>query len=148
MPALLQKEFTLSNGRADALETVVALLRKHKNKEYFAYERGDFWHIGIGSFATLVVDSKGETAKTYLKDVEQQSDHITKSLSAVAREFVEQHAYHPGKMYGFVGFNYAAHVRGLKFKAGEWPLLTIMVPATQVTILQNCRYVILVLIFR
>ncbi len=32
------------------------------------------------------------------------------------------------RVYGQVGFNFAAHARGIAFNAGEWPLLTLTVP--------------------
>ena len=41
----------------DALEKVVSILRKHKHEDYYTYERGGIWYIGIGCQVHIIIAS-------------------------------------------------------------------------------------------
>lgn len=118
----------------DRLETTVSLLNKYKRLEYFAYERKNVWHVGLGSRTSLRVDPKGETALIYGQGKERHC-LIPGSLTDFAKNFVaEQSQQHEGKMFGQVGFNYGAHVRRQPYTPGRWPMLTIMVSELEITL--------------
>ncbi|KAH6712661.1 ADC synthase [Leptodontidium sp. MPI-SDFR-AT-0119] len=59
---------------------------------------------------------------------------VTGTLSDIARRFIEENEGRLVKIHGYVGFNYAAHIRGQSCTHGEWPLLCLMVPRTEVII--------------
>jgi salicylate synthetase len=110
---------------ADRLGETVSLLNKYKRLDYFGYERKDIWYIGLGSLASLRVDPKGEKALIYVQGKERNCT-IPGSLTDFARDFVtEQSEHHEGKIFGQVGFNYGAHVRGQKYTPGRWPILSM-----------------------
>ncbi len=50
------------------------------------------------------------------------------SIADCARRFMAHPQVKGRRVYGQVGFNFAAHARGIAFNAGEWPLLTLTVP--------------------
>lgn len=50
------------------------------------------------------------------------------SIVDCARRFMAHPQVQGRRVYGQVGFNFAAHARGIAFDAGEWPLLTLTVP--------------------
>lgn len=126
----------VSPSHRNLLETAVALLTNYKSDDYFAYERGETWHIGIGSHASLLVDSVGKSALEYTEG-EQVSYPVQESLATIARKFIARHSNNGGKTFGYVGFNYAAHIRGQEYNPGEWPLLALIVPITEVTLHQD-----------
>ncbi len=66
-----QKIIVILPGRGDSLETVVKLLAKHKNRPYFAYEREDVWHLGLGSSAVSTASSSRSFAA--LQELKVQS---------------------------------------------------------------------------
>jgi salicylate synthetase len=105
----------------DHLEAVVSLLTKYNNRDYFAYERGDVWHVGLGSYASLRINPSGEVALIKRQDKEEVIP-ITGSLDDVARNFASEFEQNV-KMFGHVGFNYGAHVRGQSYLPGRWDLL-------------------------
>lgn len=118
----------------DRLETTVNLLTKYNNQDHFAYERGDTWHLGLDSHASLSVDPKGETAFID-RHGKKEVFRVNGSWTDVIRNFVSEHSeQHDGKMFGQVGFNYGAHVRGQFYTPGKWPILNIMVPITEITL--------------
>ncbi|PYH49750.1 putative salicylate synthetase [Aspergillus saccharolyticus JOP 1030-1] len=122
---------TLTPGKFDALERVAGLLRARMSDNYFAYERGGEWHLGLGCHSSLVVDSKGEHATTII-DTQEESHTINEPLADVARDFVSKYTNDARKVFGYVGFNYAAHARGIPYRAGRWPLLSLMVPRIEI----------------
>ncbi|PYI36858.1 ADC synthase [Aspergillus indologenus CBS 114.80] len=123
---------TLTPGTPDILERVVEVLRAHKSDDYYAYEREGKWYLGIGSHSSLIVDAKGETA-TVSAGPHRETHPITSPLADVARGFVSKHANDARKVFGYVGFNYAAHARGIPFTAGRWPLVSLMVPRIEIS---------------
>ena len=109
----------------DGLETTVILLKKYKSLDHFAYERKDVWHIGLGSRSSLRADPKGETAWISGQGKERNC-LIPGSLTDFVKNFVtEQSQQHEGRLFGQVGFNYGAHVRGQPYTPGRWPILSI-----------------------
>lgn len=137
--AQLHTTFSLTLDHVDALETVFTLLRHHSHKhdDYYAYERGEFWHMGLGSQATLLIDSQGQTAAICADGKREIRLVNGRSLADIAREFISQYSKPSGKIYGQAGFNYAAHIRGQVYNPGQWPLLSLMVPRSEVTIHRN-----------
>jgi salicylate synthetase len=91
------------------------------------------WHIGIGNHGSLSIDSTGTSATTWRVGQREELPIAGGSFSEVASCFVAEYSHHNGKMFGWVGFNYGAHIRGLSYSPGKWPLLNIMVPITEVT---------------
>ncbi|KAJ5876305.1 uncharacterized protein N7529_001889 [Penicillium soppii] len=122
-------------SQAHALETVVSVLARHKTDDYYAYERGENWFIGIGNQASLIFDSKGETV-TIDKESSQTSRPLDgSSITDVAREFVSDNSKSGCRIFGQAGFNYAAHVRGQQFTPGNWPLLALLVPRIELLLI-------------
>lgn len=118
---------------SNSLELVVALLSSYKNNDYFAYERGEVWHLGIGSCASLMVDAKGNDAVWEIKG-QRESRPLHGPITEVARKFVSEYSDLGGRIFGQVGFNYASHIRGQPYTPGKWPLLTLIVPQLEVTL--------------
>ncbi|KAE8450972.1 hypothetical protein EG329_005412 [Mollisiaceae sp. DMI_Dod_QoI] len=117
----------------DSLQTVASLLAKYQSGDYFAYEREGVWHIGLSNHASLRVDPQGKTA-TIDDSGNQDVFSITGPLSELARKFTSEHLQPDGKMFGQAGFNYGAHVRGQTYSPGRWPILSLMIPITEVTL--------------
>jgi salicylate synthetase len=109
----------------DGLETTVVLLKKYKSLDHYAYERKDVWHIGLGSRCSLRVDPTGKKA-CISGHGKERNCHIPGFLTDFVRNFVkEQSEQYEGRMFGQVGFNYGAHVRGQSYTPGRWPILSI-----------------------
>ncbi|KJZ77587.1 hypothetical protein HIM_02764 [Hirsutella minnesotensis 3608] len=121
------------DASTEPLGVVVALLSAHLHKDYYAYEIHDTWYIGLGNYATLIVDPDGKAATKIEQGGTPEKVPITTSLNAVARAFVSENAVH-GKIFGQVGFNYSAHVAGQSYNPGKWPMLSLMVPRVQVAV--------------
>ena len=58
----LRKTITFAPERVDSLQAVAVLLKKYPNDTYYAYERGDFWYVGLGANATLTIDPTGKVS--------------------------------------------------------------------------------------
>ncbi|KAE8385483.1 ADC synthase [Aspergillus alliaceus] len=127
---------TLTPGKADILETVCIVLEKHKDGDYYAYEREDNWHIGIGCHSSLLVDSEGKTV-TVCDGSIQKVFQVHGAIEDFARTFASEHTKYGRKIFGQVGFNYAAHIRGIPYNAGKWPLLSMIVPHTEISFHQE-----------
>ncbi|KAK8915734.1 Salicylate synthase [Metarhizium anisopliae] len=131
------RKVVLSRTRSeDDLAIVARLLDASKDSDYFAYERENKWHLGIGSRASLFVDSTGTSVTTMTN--ESISEPVTESIATMARHFVAKYSSNGGRVFGQAGFNYAAFTRGLAFTPGKWPLLSLMVPSVEVTISTDC----------
>jgi hypothetical protein len=121
----------------DSLETTVILLTKFKNSDHSGYERKGVWHIGIGSRSSLRVDPKGETA-VITGQGKSRNVVIPGSLTDFTRDYVTQQSQqYDGKIFGQVGFNYGAHVRGQSYTPGRWPILSI---SKQPTLVLNSQF--------
>lgn len=120
-------------SRGDALERVAAVLAKYRQDDYYAYEREGDWFVGLGNHSTLLIDSKGETITIAMGSKQISRSIAGSSISALAREFVDENLKIGGKIFGQAGFNYAAHIRRQEFKPGQWPLLSLLVPSIDLT---------------
>ncbi|KAM0330205.1 hypothetical protein ACHAQA_004379 [Verticillium albo-atrum] len=127
-----QESFTYPSDSGKPLERAASLISTLGTRDYYTYERQGQWHIGIGSRATLTVDPSGQNASTTTSKGTKTLP-ITSSLADAARNFVRDYS-EGGRVFGFVGFNYAAHTRDLAFHAGRWPLLSLMVPEVEIAI--------------
>ncbi|KAE8152565.1 ADC synthase [Aspergillus avenaceus] len=127
---------TLTPGSTQGVESVVAILAKRKGDDYYVYERKGHWHLGIGVHSSLLIDPKGETATVVTESKEQQYP-INKPLVSIVHEFVSVNVKQGSRIHGQAGFNYAAHIRGLEYSPGHWPLLSMMVPRIEITIHQE-----------
>ena len=123
----------VSPSRSDRLETVVSLLTKHQEKDYFAYELENVWHVGLGSHASLRVDATGKTA-VIDRLGHQELIAVPGSLTELARQFSSKYSPINGKTFGYVGFNFGAHIRGQQYKSGLWSTMSLLVPITEVTL--------------
>ncbi|KAF4458952.1 ADC synthase [Fusarium albosuccineum] len=128
--------FTLLPSQSGLLEIAVKLLNDHRHGDYYAYERGELWHVGLGSRSSLLVNPSGTNA-TINDQATKKTFEITGSVADVAREFLGKHSVPNGKIFGYVGFNYAAHSQGQTFKPGNWPLLSLLVPRIEITLAQD-----------
>ncbi|KAL9948841.1 hypothetical protein D7B24_006556 [Verticillium nonalfalfae] len=127
-----QQSFTFSPGTGTPIDRVASLLSTLGAEPYYAYERQGHWHVGIGSLASLAIGSDGQHATISTLDG-SESLAIESSLADVARNFLRTHPA-AGKVFGFAGFNYAPHIKGLMYHAGRWPLLTLMIPQVELNI--------------
>lgn len=123
-------------SRGDALERVVALIARHRQDDYFAYEREEDWFIGLGNQKTLLIDSKGETVTVITGSKGKEISRLVTgcAVSDITREFVVENLKSGSKIFGQAGFNYAAHIRGQNFIPGQWPILSMLVPCIEVTL--------------
>ncbi|KAG9250125.1 salicylate synthetase [Emericellopsis atlantica] len=116
-----------------SVELVVDLVLAKSDLDYYVYERNQSWHIGLGVQSSLVVGSTGKLATFQQDDVVRQVP-ISSTLEQMAREFVADNAHAGFKVFGYVGYNYASHVRGTSYSPGRWPLLHLVVPRYQITV--------------
>ncbi|KAG8425775.1 hypothetical protein J3459_009696 [Metarhizium acridum] len=131
------RKVVLSRTRSeDDLAIVTRVLNASKGSDYFAYERENKWHLGIGSRASLFVDATGTSVTTITN--ESISNPVIESIATIARDFVARYSSNASRVFGQVGFNYAAFTRGLAFTPGNWPLLSLMVPSVEVTVSTDC----------
>ncbi|KAM4057423.1 chorismate binding enzyme [Hirsutella rhossiliensis] len=120
-------------GSADPLEATVALLNSYRDDDYYAYEHGDTWYIGLRSHASLVVDPDGRAVTRFDQHGGQQTYPANEPLGDIARAFAAEHSTR-GKMFGQVGFNYSAHISGQAYIPGRWPMLSLMTPCIHAAI--------------
>ncbi|GFN19190.1 hypothetical protein AtubIFM54640_007132 [Aspergillus tubingensis] len=125
---------TLSSPSSNLLKPVISVLERHSGSEYYVYERKDCWHIGLGFHRSLIIDSSGENITTSVAGEPSHHFPVKQPLPDIAREFLHEYWNHTTKVYGHVGFNYAAHIRGLNYTPGQWPLLALMIPRMEVLI--------------
>ncbi|KAJ5247890.1 hypothetical protein N7468_002873 [Penicillium chermesinum] len=59
------------------------------------------------------------------------------SITDVMREFVSEGTKAGYKIFGLVGFNFAAKIRGQHFTPGSWPLIALLVPRIEITLHQQ-----------
>ncbi|EKQ7192370.1 salicylate synthase [Klebsiella oxytoca] len=108
------------------LPTICGVLRQFADEECYVYERQPCWYIGKGCLARLIINADGTRATFINADGEQQ--WAVDSITDCARRFMAHPQVKGRRVYGQVGFNFAAHTRGIAYHAGEWPLLTLTVP--------------------
>ncbi|SUX85441.1 salicylate synthase Irp9 [Citrobacter koseri] len=108
------------------LPTISGVLRQFAEEECYVYERQPCWYLGKGCQARLHINADG-TQATFIDDAGEQKWAVD-SIADCARRFMAHPQVKGRRVYGQVGFNFAAHARGIAFDAGEWPLLTLTVP--------------------
>lgn len=108
------------------LPTISGVLRQFGDEECYVYERQPCWYLGKGCLARLHINADG-TQATFIDDAGEQKWAVD-SIVDCARRFMAHPQVQGRRVYGQVGFNFAAHARGIAFDAGEWPLLTLTVP--------------------
>ncbi|KAL3471099.1 ADC synthase [Aspergillus californicus] len=130
-----EQQITLP-GAESPLETAVALVDHYSKDNYYVYERGDRWYLGLGAHASLVIDPNGQIATNIDKKGRKESTVLTDLPTRQARQFVSEYSSH-GKIFGQVGFNYSARCSNQAYEPSQWPILSLMVPRVQVTIDQT-----------
>ncbi|KAF4945086.1 hypothetical protein FGADI_12200 [Fusarium gaditjirri] len=130
---IVTETIPLSQDVAKGVELVFNILASYKDHEYYVYEQNHCWYIGLGCQSSLVIDSAGTSASIF-KEGHKQEIPVTSSLDQVARDFVKTTIKRAIKIFGYVGYSYAAHTRGIPYTPGEWPLLSLMVPRHQIMI--------------
>ena len=131
-----QKSTTFSQPRS-ILGIAIKILKETEYLDQYAYEREGCWYLGIGSKISLTIDSNGSSATTNFGDnVEKDftKSITTEDLADVARQFLNDHSDPTKRVFGQVGFNFAAHCRKIKYTPVSWPLLMLMVPRVQIAI--------------
>ncbi|KAF7588432.1 hypothetical protein BBP40_005696 [Aspergillus hancockii] len=123
--------FNRTPGPRNPTETVAALLTKYKASDTYAYERNETWYLGLGSQASLLINSNGTEYSIY-EDGKEATYLIDQPLPDLARKFVSEHSTDGHRIFGQAGFNYAAHIRGQDYPSGKWPILTLMVPRVNI----------------
>ncbi|EFZ00658.1 chorismate binding family protein [Metarhizium robertsii] len=118
-----------------SLDAVVGVLAKHRDDDYYAYENRDGWYLGLGSHASLTVGPDGKTATKICADRKTAALPVAGSINDIARAFVAEYSA-LGRIYGQVGFNYAAIMSGQAYNPGQWPVLALMAPRVHVSV---CR---------
>ena len=108
------------------LPMISGVLRQFGDEECYVYERQPCWYIGRGCQAQLQINADG-TQATFIDDAGEQKWAVD-SITDCARRFMTHPRVRGCRVYGQVGFNFAAHARGMAFDAGEWPLLTLTAP--------------------
>ncbi|KAF9888043.1 hypothetical protein FE257_009307 [Aspergillus nanangensis] len=130
---VLLTSISLRPGRPDSLERVATVLSKLKDDDYYAYERSGVWYMGIGTRSSLVIDPSGQKA-ILSSGGKEEVRSISGQVSDISREFTSAHADSGTRIYGYVGFNYALHTRGIPYTPGKWPLISLMVPRTEIVV--------------
>ncbi|OJI90654.1 hypothetical protein ASPTUDRAFT_52486 [Aspergillus tubingensis CBS 134.48] len=130
----LRYQLTLTSPSSVLLKPVIFVLERHSCSEYYVYERKECWEIGLGSSRSLIIDSSGENKTISIAGEPSHHFPVTKPLPDIAREFLHEYWNNTSKVYEHVGFNYAAHIRGLNYTPGQWPLLALMIPRIEVLI--------------
>lgn len=91
------------------------------------------WYLGLGERASLSVNSNGKIVTTTIEG-EREVHQLRGTLAENARDFVADNSQHGCKIYGYVGFNYAAHIRHQTYTPGQWPLLCLTEPRVEITL--------------
>jgi salicylate synthetase len=127
-----EQQITLP-GVESPLETVTTLVDLYKEDDYYVYERGNTWYLGLGAHVSLVIDPNGQIATKIDKEGRKESTLISGLPTGYVKQFLSEYSSH-GKIFGQVGFNYSARCSGQAFEPGQWPMLSLMVPRVQVAI--------------
>ncbi|PIG80213.1 salicylate synthetase [Aspergillus arachidicola] len=128
---VLPTSITLRHGPPDALQRVATVLSKVKSDDYHAYERTSAWYLGIGNRSSVTIDPEGRKA-TFPTNGKDEVRYIDGEVTDLVREYISANEDGGTRIYGYVGFSYAILLRGIRYTAGEWPMLSLMVPRTEV----------------
>ncbi|KAL5321440.1 hypothetical protein ACEPPN_009398 [Leptodophora sp. 'Broadleaf-Isolate-01'] len=88
-------------------------------------------YMSEGDSGTLYSVARHHWSLTLRAKPRRPSSMANEDLST--RRFIEENEGRLVKIHGYVGFNYAAHIRGQSCTHGEWPLLCLMRPREQST---------------
>lgn len=116
-----------------SLEAVAKILVAYAGQSVYAYERESTWHVGVDSQASLTIDPSGETA-TIETDTGRSSTRINGETKKFIETFTSRYAQDGGIIFGQISFNYYAHIVGVKFKPGSWPLVSLFVSRLQIQV--------------
>lgn len=120
-------------GGGDVLDILGRLLRRHGGDHYYAYERKDRWHVGLGVESALSIAPDGRSCTLTTAEGEKHSSP-SGNLAQAAREFSLSHTSTDQRIYGHIGFNYAACIHGQPYTPGHWPLVSLVIPRVEVVI--------------
>ncbi|CAH0025684.1 unnamed protein product [Clonostachys rhizophaga] len=120
------KPFTLHFDPKRTLEATAKILRSSSD-DHYAYERDGVWFAGIGHKASLTLAPDGKTT-TVSTGTNTVTTDTGPDFTDTVTTFIQQHHAADQKVFGFVGFNYSAYIRGMKFAPGKWPLVNLFVP--------------------
>lgn len=124
----------LQCGQQSDLDVVAKIIAVRQKEDYYAYEREGMWYIGLGSQASLFLDPAGEFATTTAMGTEIKVQPVTSDFASIARSFISRYSTTTRRLYGQVGFNYAAYSREMPFKSGNWPLVSLLIPQIDITL--------------
>ncbi|KAE8412671.1 ADC synthase [Aspergillus pseudocaelatus] len=128
---VLPASIILRPGPPDALQRVATALSKLKSDDYYAYERTGIWYLGIGNRSSVTIDSEGRDA-TFSANGKDEVRYIDGGVSDVVREYISANKDCGTRIYGYVRFSYALLLRDIPHTAGKWPMLSLMVPRTEI----------------
>lgn len=128
---VLSTSITLRPAPPDTLQRVATVLSKLKGVDYYAYERAGVWYLGIGNRSSVTIDPEGRRA-TLSANGKDEVRSIDGRVTDVVREYISANEGCGTRIYGYVGFSYALILRGITFTAGKWPMLSLMVPRTEI----------------
>ncbi|KAI9037718.1 uncharacterized protein KD926_000059 [Aspergillus affinis] len=85
----------------------------------------------LRQFTLSAAENALETAIAVIAD--QEHEHYSIYEYRDTWKLISNNASH-AKVFGQVGFEYGAHVRGEAYKPGKWPLLSLMIPKIQISL--------------
>lgn len=129
----ITRKLERDEGGPQSLDLVSNVLNSCGTEDYHVYEQDKCWHIGLSRQSSLTIDSSGSFFEITTEQG-KQCNPIASSLKQILRTFVSKYATSEMKIFGFVGYNYAAHSRDLPYVPGTWPLVSLMVYRYQITI--------------
>lgn len=137
--AVFEHTFTLQ--LADPLALIEALIGAKLSDDYYVYEKpaSGLWHIALGIQAALVITSTEVTETN--RDQPPVHYPLQGEVSDLARRFVKSHEVKGWNIFGQAAFEYAAHIRdvsdSLHPSKEKWPLLSLVLPYSEIVINQN-----------
>lgn len=137
--AVFENTFILEES--SPLVLVKKLIDAHFEKDYYVYEKPEDaqWHIALGVHASLVITSETTTYSYFNRKTTRIP--LQGAIPDIARSFFQTEGGGGWNVYGQASFEYAAYSRGLhcieSLDEGSWPLLSLMVPRTQIIVTRN-----------
>lgn len=103
--------------RNNGYRRFLAFYASSQKEECYVYERQPCWYLGKGCQARLHINADG-TQATFIDDAGEQKWAVD-SIADCARRFMAHPQVKGRRVYGQVGFNFAAHARGLPLTPGS-----------------------------
>lgn len=131
-------EHALVLRQADPLAVIEALIGAYSEEDYYVYEKpvDGCWHIALGIQAGLVLTPTTMTLTHFSRPAVKTA--LRGGVTDIARRFCHSEGGEGWRVYGQAAFEYAAHVRGVRSGVAsteeKWPLLSLMVPRTEITV--------------